>query len=137
MAGPTTYDIGSDWIGDPYGIGDSPGLVATSGYSTGAMTDDGMVGGNNTPSKAPAAPKGNWIEGLIFSAVLVFVIMLLVHHLGKPTDDFKNPKASAWTVLVAGLSAAATIPLYKLAAAGLANTKLPFTAGLNTYIQAA
>lgn len=76
--GPSTYDIGVDWIGDPTGVGDSPGLVATSGYSTGVMTDDGQVGGNNTPAKTSGAPKGNWIEGLIFSAVVIVMIMFLV-----------------------------------------------------------
>ncbi len=134
--GPSTYDIGVDWIGDPTGVGDSPGLVATSGYSTGVMTDDGQVGGNNTPAKTSGAPKGNWIEGLIFSAVVIVMIMFLVHRFGEPKDDFKNPKASAWTVLISALSAVAVIPLIKLSTASLATTKLPFTAGLNTYVQA-
>ena len=133
-----TYTLGTDWIGDPYGVGDSPGLVATSRWSTGVMTDDGMVGGAASPSgsKTPATPRGNWMTGFITAAVIILVIMLLVHRFGEPKEDFKNPKASAYTVFISALSAIALIPIFKLGTAALATTKLPLTAGLNTYVQA-
>ena len=133
-----TYDVATEWIGDPYGQGDSPGLVATSRYSTGVMTDDGMVGGNvsTSGSKTPATPRGNWITGFVTAALIVVALMLIVHHFGEPKEDFKNPKASAYTVFVSALSAVALIPLFKLTTGALATTKLPLTAGLNTYVQA-
>lgn len=137
----STYDISTDWIGDPYNNGDSPGLVATSRYSTGVMTDDGPVGGaaaaaGKASMQAQAQP-GDWVTGLITAGLIVLVIMLLVHHFGEPKDDFKNPKASAYTVAISAASATAVIPLFKIMTAWLASTKLPLTAGLNTYVQAA
>ncbi len=137
----TTYDIGTDWASDPYGNSDTPGMVATTGWSTGVMTDDGPVG---TPAQSGAklqgqssTPQGNPVVGLVIAFAIVGLIMFLVAHFGKADEDFRNIKGSLWNVFIIGVAATAIIPLNKLATAGLAQTKLPLTGALNTYVQAA
>lgn len=136
-----TYDSSVNWAGDPYMYGDSVGMVATTGYSTGVMTDDGVIG---SPQQSGAkqqsqssTPKGNPLVGMVIAFALVVLVMLLVHKFGKADEDFKNIKGSIWNAFIIGLAATAIIPVNKLATAGLAQSKLPFTAELNTYVQAA
>jgi hypothetical protein len=136
-----TYDSSANWAGDPYGLSDTPGMVATSGWSTGVMTDDGPIGtpqqsGDKAQSQS-STPKGNPLVGLVIAVAIVALVMFMVHRFGKADEDFKNIKGSLWNAFIIGLAATAIIPINKLATAGLAQTKLPFTAELNTYVQAA
>lgn len=139
--GLTTYDISTNWADNPYGLGDSPGLVATSGYTTGVMTDDGPIGtpmqSGQKASLQNATPQGNPIVGLVIAFILLVVLMLIVHHFGKASEDFKNIKASAYNAGVIGFAAMVMIPLFKMFFSALATTKLPGTAALNTYASAA
>lgn len=136
----TTYDIPNEWTSSPYGSSDTPGMVATSGWSaSGVATDGGVVG---TPqqsaqkaSAAGGAPKGNPIQGLVIALALLVVLMLVVHHFGKAEEDFSNIKASAYNALIIGLVAVAIIPVYKMLASALATTNLPGSAALNAYVQ--
>ncbi len=137
----TTYEDPNSWIGDVYGGGDTPGMVATTGSAYGIVNNDGPVGtAGQVGAKASAqaaGPQGNPIVGLVTALSLLVVLMLVVHHFGKGSDDFSNIKASAYNAFLIAFAAAVMIPLFKLVTAWLAHTKLPLTAELNTYIQAA
>lgn len=133
----STYDLATDWTGGPYGDTDSAGIVATSGNTTGVMTDGGPVGGPTAKGRGSNLPQGNPLVGLAIAFVAVVLIMWLTHHFAKADEDFKNIRASIWNVFVIALCAWAGIPLLKLGTGALATTNLPGTAALNTYSQAA
>lgn len=137
----TTYDSPNNWANDPYGYGDSAGLVATTGYTaTGVVQDDGVIGSPQQQGDKAAGQsqnKGNPIVGFLVLGALVFLLIFLTRRFGKGSEDFSNIRGSLWDVLIIALAATAGIPIVKLGAEALAGTGVPFSKELNGYVSAA
>ena len=141
--GVNTYESDVSWQGDPYGFGDSPGMVATSPYnSTGVMTDGGMVGGpvhqaGRDASAGDTALTGNPIQGMVIFLILVGILMFIIHHFGKEDNDFTSIRASVYNVALMSVAATAGIPLVKGLVAAYANANLPGGKPVYGYVKAA